>query len=217
MRIAFNPVWPILTAVLIIVFAVVFAFRYVQYLKEKKGDHLIVAAVAFSLMVVAVGFQVLFVACYPSPIEYYAFEYSLVLESASDEFEEVYVPIGENATLQNALRIDSGSGSISIIDTQYGRALKVNFTGRIDISGKIETYRAIGETDLTMVNRMDVRDRVEYWMYYKPYNSSDYNCSFRFSLQYEAEAECLWMTYESEGFLEEGWNTYWASSEKMVC
>jgi hypothetical protein len=136
-------------------------------------------------------------------------EYSLVLDSSSIEFDQVYVPISKNKHLQDSLRIKSGTGTFSIVDTVKGPSLWVNFSGRIEIEGKVDTLDPIRDYDLTMVDLTNWDgEEIELWILYIPHNPSDFNCSVDLRMEYDSLWEHGW--YNSEAYLVEGWEIYWA-------
>jgi hypothetical protein len=204
-----HPYCGVVTAVIIVIFFAVFFNLRSMYKHNDERKWLVGSIVALSIAVAGIGFEVFLVADYYDMTNHKTLKYSLVLDSASDEFEQVYVPISQSSDLQNTLRIKSGTGTFSIVNAQQGLALWVNFSRHIEITGRVETLGDIGERALTMLNFTDEYwERVEHWMGYDPHDSSDYNCSFRLWMHFNSIWESE--TYESAGYLNEGWETHWA-------
>ena len=147
---------------------------------------------------------------------YNILEYTVELESRSEGPDEVLLPINVNREFKDSLRINSGKGRFDMVGTEYGLALRVNFSGKIEIRGKLETIKGIEDRNLTMVNRSEEYQWIECWIYFNPFNVSDYNCSIDLKLEYGALD--WWETYsfrdsltEERHRLQEGWHTYYAS------
>lgn len=202
-----HPLFGFITALIIIAFSAVFFYLRSRHRHSGERRWFRWSVVALAVVVAGIGIEVYLAADFYYMTNHRTLEYSLVLDSSSVGFDQVYVPISENPYLQNSLRVKSGTGTFSIVDTEKGQALLVNFSGRIEIAGKVDTLLRIGDYDLTMVNSTD-RDweRVDVWMQYTPHNPSDFNCSVDLRMEYDSLWEHEW--YSSEIYLVEGWETY---------
>jgi hypothetical protein len=210
-----NPICGVVIGVIIVVFIFVFVFLLTEYRSSGEKKWLAGSMVALFIVGAGIGFEIYTVNNYHYETNHKTLEYHLEVNSTSNEFEEIYVPISQSSYLQSSLRIESGTGRFSIINTQQGLALWVNFSGHIEIVGKVETLGIIGEHALTMLNTTDEYwDKVEHWIRYLPDNSSDFKCSYRLTMNFET----LWEyeDYLSEGYLGEGWMTYWAEYSYVV-
>lgn len=194
---------------LILLSLIIFTIFIIVKYKNTKSKGLIFTGIVSILMIFgAIGFEVYLYQDYQYQLNYDILEYSLILDSNSEKNHIAYFPISENANLQNSIEIKEGTGQISIIESNHGKALMINFSDNILINGKIDTTNGISNYDLTMVNKTEEYHSVEYWVYYEPFNKTDYNCSFELKLDHES---LDWGEfYYCEGFLKEGWNIYWA-------
>lgn len=202
-----HPQYMIWIGIIILIFSIIFTLFLIRYLQKRQKRSLIVAIISCSIIIGAICSEIYLYQDYQYQLHYDILEYSLELESKSGKYEEVYAPISENSDLQNSVKIKSGSGTVSVINSEHSMALKINFSGKIEIYGKIDTTSGIGKHDLTMVNQTE--KNIEYWIFYKPSNSSYYNCSFELKLYHESLD--WWETHHYTGYLNEGWSTYWAS------
>jgi len=145
--------------------------------------------------------------------KYQSLDYSISLTSLSAKSELVYLPISQNSNLQNRLYIESGTGTMEIISTSYGTALKINFTNDIEVRGEIGSFSDFASYSLTMVNQTRRNETLwwlydlELWIYYESADLVPHNCTFEVRLlhAFPRGAE-LWYC---EGLMLEGWNTYW--------
>lgn len=137
--------------------------------------------------------------------------YELTISSTSYEYEIVYMPVCLDSNVRKNLEIKSGTGSFELIGTEYGMALKVNFSGKISIDGEYETADGIGDHDLTLLYDSEEGNiyrglDVAYWIYYHPANEGNYNCSIQLRLGHGAFD---WSEFhEVNTYLRSGWNIY---------
>jgi hypothetical protein len=183
-----------------------------KYRQTRKHIALIFLLFFICLTIGCIGFGSYLVYDYYYKMNHRALEYSVTLNSLSGGYELVYIPLSANANLQNSVQIKSGSGTVAVIDTDYGAALLVHFKGNITISGKVDTTHPLNNYSLTLVNQTRLNEwlwwnDIEYWIFYLPSNSSAYNCSFEFSLAYSSEYR--WVFETCNGSLTTGWQTYW--------
>lgn len=204
-----HPILGFIIAVVIIAFSALFFILRSRFRQSGERRWFNASVVALAIVAAGIGFEVYLATDFYYMTNHKTMEYSLVLDSSSVGFDEVYVPISKSQHLQDSLRIKSGTGTFSIVDTVKGSALWVNFSGRIQIEGKVDTLDPIDDYDLTMVDLTNWNgEEVELWMQFIPQNPSNYNCSVDLRMEYDS----LWEhgSYCSEVYLVEGWETYWA-------
>lgn len=200
---------PIYLSCLGILILILFVFIIIFFIKIKKGKEekkIKTVIILCVLLVLSISAEAIIYLHYQYNLNYDILEYSVVLESQSNEFEMVVIPISQNSDLQKSTRISSGNGILKIIDTEHGKALQVNFTNKVKISGDINTISGVGIHDLSMKNNSDPWRIGNYWINYSPYNTTTYNCSFNIELYHESLDWWEWQT--CEGFLIPGWNMY---------
>ena len=130
----------------------------------------------------------------------------MIIESISNENEEIIIPISGNNDLIKSIQIKFGSGILNVEDTEYGLGLKINFSSSIKIVGKYESTKGMRDYELTMKNNSDFNRRTTSWIYYKPSNISNYNCSIRLELSRTYFGGVVWE--ECDSVLRSGWNDY---------
>lgn len=182
-----------------------------HYFKKRERPALIFTLFFICLLIGTIGLDVYWVSDYYYKLNHKSLMYSLQLTSSSAGYDLVYLPISSDDYLQNTVRVDTGSGTIAIIDTNYGEALLVYFKGAISISGKIDTMAPLNNYTLTLVNQTQYNETefwldIGYWVFYLPSNISAYECSFRFSLLYQSEH--MGLGEACNGSLTPGWTTY---------
>jgi hypothetical protein len=214
MVILYHPMYMICIGLFLLVLFILLAIFIVKYFKSKQKKYLVLSAVFVVIIILSTVAQVLISQDYQYLIHYDRLEYNVTLKTISGDNETVVIPISENYELMNRVSVSSGEGQISIIETENGMGLIVNFTSQITIYGEYETTTGIGEHDLTMVNNsIDWRIN-ECWIQFTPTNIAKNNCSLKLELVHEALD--WWEVISYDGFLNNGWNVYefehWALS-----
>jgi len=214
--VACVPSFPTLPAMLVLIFIFLILLglnhNYQHLFKKRKPRALIFIILFICLLIGSFGLELYFLSDYYYKLNHKSLEYSLELNSTSAGYELVYLPISSDAYSQNTVRVETGAGTITIIDTDYGKALLVYFKGFISISGRLDTTLPLTNYTLTLVNQTRMNesplwDDIEYWIFYLPSNASVFSCSFEFSLSYRSEF--LGTFEQCNGSLAPGWNTYW--------
>jgi hypothetical protein len=182
-----------------------------KYRKNKTPKNLLIFIVFFAICFGGFTYMLYSSWNYYYQSNYELLEYSLECHSFSDNAEGICLPISENQFLQQSLRITSGSGTFEIVETIYGTALLINFTGTIQITGTLNTLYDLNNYSLTLLNESHYNEsifgyNVNYWMFFQPTDPFDYNCSFKLVLSHETYNS--WYRERCEGSLDLGWKTY---------
>ncbi len=210
-----HPLFGFITALIIIAFSALFFYLRSRYKRSSERKWLTASIIALSMVIAGIGFEAYLAYDYHYATRHKALEYSLMLYSSSTGFDQVYVPVSESPDLQESLKVKSGTGTFTLVNTQHGFAMLVNFSGHIEIIGKVDTFDVIGEHALTMLQTTNGdRDGVEFWMQYLPHDSSSFSCSYSLWMEYDAPS--VDEVYNSDGMLYQGWNVYWAEYWLMV-
>jgi hypothetical protein len=175
-------------------------------LKQNKKKYLILSSISGIILIGGIGSYYLVNTDYQYQLHHETIEYRLEIYPDSNETVTVFVPMSKNKEVQNNISILSGNGTFSQINSSYGAALQINFSGEIKIYGKYGTTQGISSYQLTMIHQTSKEKNMSYWMYYHSDNSSENPCQFDLTLHYTALD--IWETYEISGFFSEGWNTY---------
>ena len=213
--------FPWLGILVLLMFSISLIYFYKIHKKSKEGKrkiYFLFILISVIILLLAIIFESLNYQEYQEELNQYeldmkyryyeSLDYRLKLNSMSEESEVVYIPISADKNLQNSIFILSGSGEIDIIETDHGEALKINFSGNIEIYGSIYE-EDIGNYSLTMINNTEILDNIEIWIFYKPNNPDNYHCSFELNLFFDFS--CGQDNIFSIGYLKEGWHTYLAS------
>lgn len=83
----------------------------------------------------------------------YEYVYSATVESLrGDRVGVVLIPVCGNEDLQDRIRVTSGDGEISIVETEHGRALRLEFRGDVTVEGRISLDHPVDDWEPTMFN-----------------------------------------------------------------
>jgi hypothetical protein len=85
------------------------------------------------IIVIAASLNTLYIAM---ELRRYGVEYSASV-TGGDMSGVMYIPVTLNEELQDELRVVSGDGRMSIVDTEHGRALRLEFSGNVRVEGRV--------------------------------------------------------------------------------
>ena len=131
--------------------------------------------------------------------------YDYTATVASDQSGVVYVPAPVILELQDQLRVRSGDGSISFVDTEHGRALRIEFSGNVTVHGRIVRSDHVDDWGLTMLN--DTRGR-EAWVNLRVDGDQESDVALNILLDNEnvpGHDAAIFLRHD----LGVGWNVYW--------
>jgi hypothetical protein len=210
-----QPKYMTFLGLLIIIFIIITISFLIIYIKKKKRKYFLLTIISIVILVCGILLEIYIYQDYQYQLNYDILEYSVELNSLSEESEIVYIPVSENPKIQESIKINYGDCKKRIIEIERGKALELNFTGKTRLYGKIEITEGIGNHDFTMEvqSQTRLRRRIEYWIFYNPSDQTNYNCSLKLKLEHEALD--YFETHYIEGYLEAGWNTYWASHSAL--
>ncbi len=77
--------------------------------------------------------------------------YSATLENR-DRVGVVLLPVSGNEALQDRIAVTSGDGEVSIVETEHGRALRLEFRGDVTVKGRITLDHPVDDWGPTMFN-----------------------------------------------------------------
>jgi hypothetical protein len=210
----FTP-FVILRAVGLIFLVIWLSYHLERYFKFREKQELVAIAMVGVLIIAGVGLEVTLAGLIYHNSTYNYIGYLAEFTSTSNISEQVFLPISENPALHKALRVEYGTGTFSIVDTEHGKALSVTFSSYVMIVGRVDSNSRLGGQNFTLVNRTDEREEMaEYWINYIPGNPSDYWCQFRLVMY--SGGTCS-TTHETSGWLRSGWNTYWLDVDWGFC
>jgi hypothetical protein len=202
-QILLHPQVMMCTGALMFLFLAGIVVFLILYLRSKKKVFLVLGVVAILVILGCAGFELLVYRDYDYKMYHKNMDYSLTLSSQNGENELVYFPVSSCPQLQDEIRLTSGDGRMSFIDTANGTALAVNFTGTVKIYGKLDTAdHDVSYGDLTMRDGKGGWDDPYFLVYYLP-SATDHNCSASMSAH-----TGVYDRYGFNGVLRPGWNTY---------
>jgi hypothetical protein len=178
-----------------------------RYLKEKTRKRLIaLLGVTVGLLVVLFSVSGVFITSYIE--EYDTFmRYSVEISSDTSSGDPIaqgviYVPISTNDNLMKATRIEEGVGSYSIVDTDHGKALRVEFRGNVTIRGYHSYYWDEGEWHMSMRNGTD-----QIWLGYEAEDQDAKRpiLSWKLGVNQYRNTEYFYSNYTR---VREGWDLY---------
>ena len=77
-------------------------------------------------------------------------DYRAVLTTNGTSEGVVWVPVSANTEMQDALRVTKGQGTIDLVETEHGRALRIEYEGNLTVRGSLEAYEYFDNWKLTM-------------------------------------------------------------------
>ena len=79
------------------------------------------------------------------------FEYEYIATVLDEDKQGVmYIPVCVNEELQERLRVIEGDGTMSIVDTEHGRALRLEFEGEVTVRGQMIKDNRLNDWSWTM-------------------------------------------------------------------
>jgi hypothetical protein len=130
-------------------------------------------------------------------------DYRAVLTTKNTSEGVVWVPVSANSEIQDALRVTKGKGTIVLMETEHGLALRIEYEGDVTVRGSIESFEYFAVWQLTM-KRTDWDDRT--WAGFDPAPGEVGNVSIKI----EVWRDSLYSRV-GEGvnaYLVEGWDEY---------
>jgi len=130
--------------------------------------------------------------------------YDYTASVTTDQSGVVHIPVTYDEELQDQLRVTSGLGSISIVDTEHGRALRIEFSGNVTVNGRIVRDDRLDDGGLTMLN-----DTRGIWAWVNLEIDGDLESHVDLDIDLDnANVPGHDQGYEMEDRLEVGWDVY---------
>ena len=133
--------------------------------RGEGGSRRLPVVVMVVLMVAVGGYTTWLVLDYREWTETRELEYSLNITAPDGAIGVVMVPVTENADLREVLEVTPG-GSIEIVDTEHGEALRVVFSGNVTVSGRLEWREEFDEYRPTMLSDAHLPGTHRYWFHF---------------------------------------------------
>lgn len=178
-----------------------------RYLNERTRKRLLpLLSMTVALLVASTFVGGIFLGAYIDEHDTFM-RYSVVISSDTSSGDPIasgaiFVPISKNDKLMEVIQKEEGDGSYSIVDTDHGRALRVEFRDNITIRGYHSYYWNEGEWQMTMRNGTD-----QIWMGYEAEDPDAERpiLSWKLGVNQYRNTEYFYKNYTR---VREGWNLY---------
>ncbi len=77
-------------------------------------------------------------------------DYRAVITTNSTSEGVVWIPVSANTQMQDALRVTKGQGTIDLVQTEHGLALRIEYEGNLTVRGSLEAYEYFENWELTL-------------------------------------------------------------------
>lgn len=101
--------------------------------------------------IVATASTVLFAALVVDQGDRYEYVYTATVECIGGT-GVVYIPVSLNTELQKRIRVESGDGSVEVVETEHGTALMMTFRGSLSVEGRMVKDHPVGDWGPTMLD-----------------------------------------------------------------
>jgi hypothetical protein len=171
--------------------------------RRGEGDRKGIVVVMVVLMLVVGGYTTWLVLDYREWTDTRELEYSLNITAPDGAIGVLHVPVTVNEDLRDALEVSPG-GSMELVDTEHGRALRVVFSGNVTVHGHLEAREEFDPYDLTMESTGHLPGTYRYWFHFDGDTATNGTVGVELELVHSS-------IYKYESFqvdlqLEEGWS-----------
>ncbi len=130
-------------------------------------------------------------------------DYRAILTTNHTSEGVVWVPVCSNSEMQDALRVTKGKGTIDLVETEHGLALRIEYEGNVTVRGHLESFEYFAVWQLTM-KHAEWSEWV--WAGYDPAPGEVGNVSIKIEVWWES----LYSGVDEEvnAYLVEGWDEY---------
>ncbi|UCC92352.1 MAG: hypothetical protein JSW25_06670 [Thermoplasmata archaeon] len=133
--------------------------------RKGEGDRRTLLVVMVVLMVAMAGYTTWLVLDYREWTDTRELEYSLNVTAPPDAIGVLMVPVTVNKDLRDALEVSPG-GSMELVDTENGEALRVVFQGNVTVRGHLVAREEFEAYDLTMEAQGHLPGTYRYWFHF---------------------------------------------------
>ena len=174
--------------------------------RRGEGDTRGLLVAVMLVLILAVGsYTTWLVLDYREWTENRELEYYLNVTAPDGAIGVVLVPVTINEDLQEALEVSPG-GAIELVDTEYGKALRVVFQGNVTVRGKLEWREEFDEYHLTMLNDHHLPTSHMYWFAFDGDGATNGTVGVELSLVHTSIYK--FESYKANLVLEEGWSEH---------
>jgi len=139
-------------------------------------------------------------------------DYRAILTTNHTSEGVVWIPVSSNSEIQDALRVTKGKGTIVLMETEHGLALRIEYVGNVTVRGSIESFEYFAVWQLTMKRT----ERSEWvWAGYDPAPGEVGNVSIK--IEVWRDSKCSSVSEEVGTYLVEGWDEYSFAYSETDC
>jgi hypothetical protein len=148
---------------LIAVLFLLFIPKVVELRRGENGSKRILVVLMVAAMVFLGSYVTWLYLDYQEWTDTKTLDYGLNITAPEGISGTVYVPITVNRDLRDAVAVQDGQATITIVEVKYGMALRVDFTGNVTIGGGLETQGEFADFELTLVDTSHIPGTRWYW------------------------------------------------------
>lgn len=178
-----------------------------EYRKGKGGSTRPMVIIVMAVLIVAlVGYSTWLYVDYQEWMGTQELEYTLNVTMAEPVQGVLYLPVSVNTILQEALEVDSDNGSITIVETARGLALRLEFTGNVTVHAWLERPGDFLDFHLTMLDERHHETSRYHWVGLDTGGMPNGTVSVEFMLEQHSFDHDEWSWVSEE--VDEGWESY---------
>jgi hypothetical protein len=186
--------------------AVLFLLMVPKVVEWRRGDgdrRSTIVVMMLVLILAMGGYTTWLVLDYQEWTDTRTLDYSLNVTAPEGSFGVVFVPVTVNEDLQEALEVSDGD-SVDLVDTEYGVALRVVFSGNASVHGHLESREVFDDYQLTMVSKEHLEGTHRYWFNFDGDEATNGTVEVDLSLVHSSIY--LYESYKADLHLDEGWS-----------
>jgi hypothetical protein len=177
--------------------------KVVEWRRGSGGSKGLVVAVMVVLMLAVGGYTTWLVLDYKEWTESRELEYSLNITAPDDSIGILLVPVTVNQDLRDALEVSPG-GSIGLVDTEHGKALRVVFQGNVTVRGRLEWRQEFDDYHLTMASQDHIPGTNRFWFHFDGNTATNGTVGIELALVHTSIYK--FETFRADLQLDEGWS-----------
>ena len=147
---AFGLVATIVVLVVVVLIILFIGAEHKWKKKDSRSAKLAAIGLLIAIIVISASTAVVYVMIEEQGTQY-EYDYTATVDGGNVG-GVVHIPISLNGELQGELEVTSGDGTLSIVDTEHGRALRLEFLGPVTVEGRIIKDHRIDDWEPTMLN-----------------------------------------------------------------
>jgi hypothetical protein len=174
--------------------------------RQGGGDSKGLLVVVMLVLIIAVGsYTTWLVLDYREWTDTRELEYYLNVTAPEGAIGVVMVPVTVNEDLLEVLEVSPG-GSIELIDTDFGKALRIVFSGNVTVHGRLVRQEEFTTYHLSMRNTEHLPGTRNYWFHYDGDEASNSTVGIELDLVHNSIFK--YESYRTDIAIGEGWSEH---------